>query len=603
MYWRGLCLPWKMHLTARARVFDEYLAMAMLTTEYRSMIPRTVWMTARSRNAMHRPVFIGAVSILTFVTALVALVVMPYQAQRAAKAMAPKPGERPDTSGLFQDAAISRTKLTSADSSLAVARAQSSAIAQALAVDTLGPEMRAHRDSLNERLTELDSLLARTENAPLASSYRALAAVPALADNPRVKALLDTLADIERERESLGASGGVDPVFVALTSRATDIGRSIQSVASARRDALRAEMARLTPAIPRPSPAAIAAADTLTKLRNRDDAQVAYARDSSALADARRRSLEVDAREERAREIATRTLPPLALLAAALVLGSVLGFGTALFDELRHPRIANEHEAERVAGVRVLSVIRPRAPNPDRQRRQADRMVPAHVDPGADGHQLAYLHLASKGSSLLMLTITGEEAEIASVVAVNFAAIAAEEARNALLVDTDAARAPVAAVLRLRADPGLVDIIDGRVSWPEATIPATIGRNRTIDVVPSGTSAPLPNYEEISTLMQRDAARLARHYDAIVITATAEQAMSGLPSVLPVPDIIYCARIGHTRLRALRQAVDGLRLAGGRPVGIVLWEGDPPALLTPKELAAGPRTQRTAEMEALGYRR
>jgi Mrp family chromosome partitioning ATPase len=577
--------------------------MSMFTTEYRSMIPRTVWMTARSRNAMHRPVFIGAVSIGTFVTALVALVVMPYQAQRAAKAIAPKPGERPDTSALFRDAAISRSRLTSAESSLSVARTQSGAIAQALEVDTLSPVLQAHRDSLQARLVELNDLLARTENAPLASSYRALAAAPALADNPRVRALLDTLTDIERERESLGASGGVDPTFVALTSRATEIGRSIQAVASARRDAMRAEITSLTPTIPRPSAAAIAAADTAARLRDRDQAQVSYSRDSGALAAARRHSLDIDAREQRAREIATRTLPPLALLAAALVFGSVLGFGTALFDELRHPRIADEHEAERVAGVRVLSVVRPRPPNPDRQRRQADRLIPPNVDPSADGHQLTYLHVASKGSSLLMLTITGDDPGIAAVVAVNFAAIAAEEARNALLIDTDAARSPVAAVLRLRADPGLVDLIDNRLSWPEATVPATIGRNRTIDVIPSGTSVPLPIYEEIAGLLQRDAARLARHYDAIVITSTAEQAASGLPSVLPVPDVIYCARVGHTRLKALRQAVEALRLAGGRPVGVVLWEGDPPALLTPKELGGGPRPQRTSEMEVMSQPR
>jgi Mrp family chromosome partitioning ATPase len=374
-------------------------------------------------------------------------------------------------------------------------------------------------------------------------------------------------------------------------------------VASARRDALKTDIVSLTPTIPRPTAEAIAAADTASKLVERDSAQAEYSRDSAALAQARARSLDVDAREQRARDIATRTLPPLALLAAALVLGTVLGFGTALFDELRHPRIADEHEAERIAGVRVLSVVRPRPPNPDRQRRQADRLIPPYVDPSADGHQLVYLHLAARGSSLLMLTITGDEPEVAAVIAVNLAAIAAEEARNALLIDTDAARAPVAAVLRQRAEPGVVDIIDNRVSWPEATLPATIGRNRTIDVVPSGTSLPLPTYEEISLLFQKDAARLARHYDAIVITAMAEQALSGLPGVLPVPDVIYCARVGHTRLRALRQAIDGVRLAGGRPVGVVLWEGDPPALLTPKELAAGPRPQRTSEMEAIGYSR
>jgi len=313
--------------------------------------------------------------------------------------------------------------------------------------------------------------------------------------------------------------------------------------------------------------------------------------------------LAIDAREQRAREIAAARVPPLALLAAAFVFGLVLGFGTALIDELRHPRIADEHEAERVAGVRVLSVIRPRPPAPERQRRQADRNLPPYIDPGADTHQLLYLHLASAGNSLLMLTIAGDEPPITAVIAVNFAAIAADEARNTLLVDTDAANAPVASALRIRAEPGLVDVIDGRLSWPEATLQATIGRNRVIDVVPSGTGVPLPDYEEITSLLQRDAARLSRHYDAIVITATAEQALSGLPGRLPVRDVVFCARVGRTRLTALKQAIDGIRLAGGRPVGIVLWDAKPPTLLTPKELAAGPRPQRTAEMEAISARR
>src|SRR5262245_26832792 len=147
--------------------------MSTFTSEYRTTIPRTVWMTARARNAMHRPVFIGAVSIGTFVTALVAMVVMPYQAQRAAKAIAPKPGERPDTAPQFDAAAISRSRLMSADSALAAARAQSIVVSHALAIDTLSPESAQRRDTLEARLAELNDLLARTENAPLASSYRA----------------------------------------------------------------------------------------------------------------------------------------------------------------------------------------------------------------------------------------------------------------------------------------------------------------------------------------------------------------------------------------------------------------------------------------------
>ena len=37
-------------------------------------------MAARARNALSRPIFIGAVSIVTFIASLVALVVVPQQA-------------------------------------------------------------------------------------------------------------------------------------------------------------------------------------------------------------------------------------------------------------------------------------------------------------------------------------------------------------------------------------------------------------------------------------------------------------------------------------------------------------------------------------------
>ena len=58
-----------------------------LTSEYRLIIPRATYLAARARNAMHRPIFIGAVSVGTFVTALVALIVVPQQGKRAAQAI------------------------------------------------------------------------------------------------------------------------------------------------------------------------------------------------------------------------------------------------------------------------------------------------------------------------------------------------------------------------------------------------------------------------------------------------------------------------------------------------------------------------------------
>lgn len=567
------------------------------SAEYRLIVPRATWMAARARNALHRPIFIGAVSVGTFVTALVALVVVPQQAQRAAQAIAPKPGERPDTASLAAAVATADSRLAAAESSVSAARIKAALLAQT-AVDTLDPVLVARRDSLGTRLAALDQLLTRTETAPLTASYRALAESPELAGQPGVKVLVDSLGDIERERDAVGTSGGADPVFVALTARATEIGRSLQTIARARREALRAQIGLLAPP-PRPSVLQLAQADTARRITVRDSARLALSAATTKLESARRLVQELDRRAERARELANpMSAPPYAMLASAIVFGMVLGFGAALVQELRRPRIADEHEAERVAGVRVVSVIRPRPPSPERGRRMADRVAPPHIDPGNDAHQLVWLFVAPPSSSLLMLTIAGESSAIAAVIAANLGAVAADEARNVIVIDTDASSSPVASALRIKAQPGLDDIIDGRIGWPEATQHATIGRDRVIDVVASGTGVPLPDVREISDLLRRDAARLARHYDTVVIVASKELTLSGLPGVLPMHDVLYCARLGYTRHADLKQAIQGIRLAGGNPLGIVLWDDVEPAPLTPAEIVAGVRHTRTAEMEA-----
>jgi Mrp family chromosome partitioning ATPase len=569
-----------------------------LTAEYRLLIPRATFLAARARNAMRRPIFIGAVSVGTFVTALVALVVVPQQAQRAAQAIAPKPGEMPDTVVLAKAVATADARVAASDSAVSAARIKAAILSQT-AVDTLDPVLTARRDSLNHRLDALDALLTRTESAPLAASYRALAESPEIARHATVKALLDSLTDIERERDASATSGGADPVFVALTARATEIGRALQTVGRARRDSLREEITALVPPA-RPSAGEFAQADTLRRIVTRDSANTALAAATAQLESARRRVEALERRAERARALANPlSAPPYAMLASAIVFGMVLGFGAALVQELRRPRVADAHEAERVAGVRVISVIRPRPPSPERGRRMADRVAPPHIDPGNDAHQLVWLFVAPPASSLLMLTISGERSAIAAIIAANLGAVAAEEARNVIIIDTDTQSSPVSSALRTHAQPGLRDILDARVSWPEATQHATIGRDRVIDVVPSGVGASAPDVRQVSDLLRRDAARMARHYDTILIVASKELTLSGLPGVLPMHDVVYCARLGYTRHADLKKAIQGIRLAGGNPLGVVLWDDVEPALITPTEFDPGAGAARTAEMEAL----
>jgi Mrp family chromosome partitioning ATPase len=162
------------------------------------------------------------------------------------------------------------------------------------------------------------------------------------------------------------------------------------------------------------------------------------------------------------------------------------------------------------------------------------------------------------------------------VVAINFAAIAADEARSTLLIDTDAAASTVTAALRLRPGEGLSGLVSEKLSWPEAVRSARIGRESSIDVVPTGPDA--PTFQAVSTLLQNDAVRLARRYDTIVIVSAAEQVVNGLPSVLPIPDVIYCVRSGQTPIAKLKRALDDIERTGGRIRGIVLWNAPDPVL-------------------------
>lgn len=552
------------------------------------MLTGATWIAARARNALRRPVFISAVSVVTFALSLLALVIVPQQARKAAAAIRPVTTQRPDTESTVAALAEADRQVAAAESSIVSTRAELNQLVAAAAAATsgdttaagerLGATMRNRRDSLSAHVEQLGRLIARSENAPLLGSYRALAQSAPMQGDVRVKQLLDSLVEIERERDSYSAVGGVDPVFVALTARANELGKNIESLANIRRTALRQELSTIAPPATE-LPAAIALRplpDTLARVQARDATRAAAGGVAARLARERAELVALDAREARARELANVGASPSAMLAAALVFGAVLGFGFALFDEVRRPRLADAYEAERATGVRVLGVIRPLAPSPERGRRASDRTGPPYIDPGADGHQLVYLTVATAGSNALMLTITGDNTAVAAIVAINFSAIAADEARSTLLIDTDGVSSSVTAALRLRTSAGISGLVKGIAQWPEVTRSARLGRDRTIDVVPSGEGS--VSIEEVKTLLERDMTRLSKRYDAIILVSSLEQVLAGLPTSLPIADVLFCARAGQTSIADARRTIKDIAATGAHPRGIVLWDAIDPAL-------------------------
>ncbi|HXT18117.1 MAG TPA: hypothetical protein VN706_20980 [Gemmatimonadaceae bacterium] len=573
--------------------------MSFLTGEFPRSIPRAVWLGARARNAMNRPLFIGAVGFGAAVAALVALVLAPQEVRHIRHVPAPLDVARPDTTPLVAALSQASQRLNAAESSLAFARAHV-AKAPAPVVDTLSPRLLRTRDSLAAAVNDLDALLTRVESAPVTASYRALAESPQLTTTPRVKLLIDSLSDVDKDRETYGTAGATDPVYLALNARATEIGRAIQLVAQQRRDALRDQITKVNAPAQQQAITETPSADTAGWVAERDSARSIASEASKALVDARGRLKEYNDAVEHEREQAQLNAPMVALLAAALVFGIALGFGVSFFQEMRHPRVSSdEHEVERLTGSRVLATVAPRPRDPNRHRRQADRTAPRYFDPSADGYQLTYLHVARAGASRLMLSVASSDTGIAAVVAMNVAAIAADEARSTILIDTDARTSPAAAALRTHAEPGLADLLQRNLNWAEVTTQAAAGRDRVIDVLPSGIAPGPLDPARVTELFRGEAARLARHYEAIVVVSSIEQASAGLPAAFPIPDVIVCARVGYTRIDELNAAVDRIRSAGSNPLGIVLWNAASPALPKADRLARSPRPIRTAEMSAM----
>lgn len=507
--------------------------------------------------------------------ALVSMIAAPKMEQRAERAIPRAP--RPDTLTLAATEASSRVALQQTDSTIARARHIADSIA-AIPPDPIALANQAMRDSLIRRIQRIEELMARASQAPLTASYVALASTPELRDDPRVKPLLDSLTVVASNRDVAAADGGVDPLFVALTNRVSELGRGIQAVATEHRDAMVAEATSLAPEQPVVDETDIG--DTLALLRVRDSLRTVMAQSQAELEKRRGTALLLDREEARARQTANEIAPTFALLGAAFVLSAVVGFAVAFVGEVRRPRVSDGVELERFLGVRVLSSVEPAQPSAERGRRQADRAAPRYLSPTAEGFQLAYLGLSNSHAALLMATVTGDDPAIAAVVGCNLAAVAVDEARHPLIIDLDPIRG-ASAVLQARTAPGVTEIVRDKLPWPDTIVPTSAGRDRTFDVIPLGNGTLSP--EELADFVTSQLPRLARYYDAVVVIATAQQIKNGLLSQLPSPELVYCVQPGTTPLPQLRDELDRMRDAGAVLRGLILWSAPRPTLQVRRE--------------------
>lgn len=557
--------------------------MATTTTRFPSVsrrlrLPsRAAWLGARATNVLRRPRRLLTLGIATFVAVLGGYIAFPLGVDKARQIRPARLAAAQDTIGPMRELLHARTEVLRIDSALAVARVPAET---PVVVPFLTADQRRQRDSLGTQIAQLSALVQRASTSPLAESYRALAGAPALRGDAGMRALLDSLVDIEREREELGGGGAtVDPVYVALTTEANAKGRAMLAIAERELAQLQRAVADIVPAptiapsAPPVEPTQLADTLALSGIRQQLAGTMQAAERNLARVRASNAARDSVSAAQRA---STQLAPVPVLLLAAFTLAAFVALTLGLVDEMRSPRVADANEAERLSGLRVLSVARQREVPQERARRAADRTLPVALDPTSDQYRMLAWHLTSPWPREGIVTVTGDRPEVAATVAANLAAVFAVDARSTLLVDADFSLEPVRAVLALPKSPGLAAAIENKRKWSESLLSVPVGRSRSMDVLPAGTrDRPLGPAEAQAAIA--DVRRAAQRHDATVIVASGPQSLK----LRAGDDVVICAVQGVTRLATLARAVASLIEGGARVRGVVLWEGDEPVVAQP----------------------
>jgi Mrp family chromosome partitioning ATPase len=545
------------------------------------------WIRRRARNVYRRPLLVGGVAAACFTVIVVALVTTTHGTPPDAQAASTGDTiERPDTLALRDTLQALEGRSRIADSALVsgLAAARELAAPDPVAASPAPSALAVKRDSLVAAIARLDTLIQRAQDAPLPASYAALGQELLDQNAPHVQALLDTLTSIEATRAGFGAAGGVDPIFVALTSRATLVGRQIQEVGRSRQQELHREIADLGEPVARAAPVRrqprVEPPDTLALALAAADARREANGARRALSSARLLNQEIDERLARQRAAAASSSGVPAIWPAALIVGLVAGLVVAFGFEARDPRVADAAEAEATAGAEVLVTLGANERTQERRRR-ADRQVPPLVELASDGFRLLHTQLADRSFELPLVAVLGDSPVVTAVVAANLAAAVARQVRTTLLMDADFETHSLATITRVPPEPGLANVISGEVDWAAAVRSVVVDRDRTMDVIPGGSFGFMPSgrgrrLDAADAGLAEVLERVSRRYECVVVSMPiSRHGTMPIPTSERMPAVV-CVRTSRTRVLGLEELMAALRAHGAAVRGLVVWERDDP---------------------------
>ena len=550
---------------------------------------RAAWMSARARNAARRGALIATIGGAAVVATLLALVLLPREVDRAIRAQLNAVPATRDSIVLLGALESARVRAAAAQ---AIAVAPRVTVATStIATATPGRNVGADSSAipLDSTSADLQQRINRARVSPLVESYRALVESRLLRDDPRIRAIVDSIEQVDREREAYAALGGADARYATLTARLAALGQRAVRIGEAQLSERQAPKLSTAGAPSTTAPTdstsgAVVQRTSLLALRA-PTANPALVASAHALADTvtmlqrtidqtRRSNVVLDERRAAIRARIGRSAPPIAMLFSALIVGLALGYAGALVRELRRPTVGDDSEVERLAQARVITHHgAPDVMRDARTRRRADRELPPALVPTAEAWQQLHLTLTGLGDEVRAVRVVSDQPLLANALAINLAAAAARESRATLIIEPPTRAPLLALLLRHAGSRGLHDVQQGRVELREVVIEVPMGRHVTVDVLFSGKVASgAPSVENLSD-SNEEVRRMAARYDLTLIVGDASSEVGVMTH-----DVIVCARLGVTSLEWLSRVTQQARGGNYRLRAVLLWAADSPAL-------------------------
>jgi capsular exopolysaccharide synthesis family protein len=167
----------------------------------------------------------------------------------------------------------------------------------------------------------------------------------------------------------------------------------------------------------------------------------------------------------------------------------------------------------------------------------------------------------------------------ATQIAISLALIGAEASRERriALVDFNLRNPAVADILGIQSEPGLTDVLDGRIALEAAMHALKLPNGNMLYVLPSGSAADQPLGLLKSRQAQALLARMQERYDHTIIDVTTANAHPD-PQVIggQVDGALLVARAGQTPRETVAEAKKRLDLAGVRCLGLVMNQRSDP---------------------------